>query len=1312
MPKKRQRIWQRLTVIMLSAMLIFGSVIPSMHVMAGNTNGQGQSGGGGGSTGTGSGVPKTDECLGVNGIAFTFWEQNASGQWELKYGIVQLATTANTAWANGTSFTNAQGRYCPMKLVDSGGHLRDYISGITVSNVSTPAVNWDLYGQNYFVSTYNSISAWASYSDPFTRTFGAVHNRMDLSKEYGTKSDVDKYNYMQSQLDPDTSTQAAMIVGSLEMAYQSATGSLAQLQNQTLEIGVSEIRLNLKKQSDGTVKVRGVGFPENINTTASQETVELLFPQGQQACFTYTGGAGASGVCTYDIRNHPSSPSHAEDPWQNPQIDIKKGDFYINKIYVYETGYVQRFYTSKVCRSIMVSDEVGKIDDDWDFQYWCLSTQNSNYSLANMQSNPNKQYRTGYVDMITEAASLGNTHLTQINLLFVKTSNGQPGSTIMTEQTLGIGTTQTFDYIGFTGRDEVGYDRQSAGTCGTTWQGPPWISSGYNQPHGTWEDADLDGYDDDGDYWTEWIDTSHWTDYTCGASQTKLAGCTTTRYVSVGTWNFKAATFGNPVGVDGGATVSRSGNSWSISRSTSDINPSHTVTGSGTNNPVHVTNHNPTGSALTVDNGLKIQITGFALYRNSGLGDLVEPYFNNSAYIDNHGVGWTWYHPYISRIGSPEFTVLSSTYGDCVATTTSRKTSGGGWTPIYSADTYGSRGFRIAIGKGASTSTNNRSNQDEPSTIGTASMYTTGGTLLDEIVVWSYLAHPNITPAEFGHKLAYDVSVRPIVVMRMPFAQTMTGAAAQWDSAANRDKAAYVMVKGEYNRELKLSSWMGTRAYPVDGIQVTPNTLLNDARVGKYFVDTLKWQTTDAPYAIPGGSVIYIGQGANGQLNAKGIIGTVDVEITMPFIGQYSPFRYQIDGNAEQLFDVTSEALNVMKRKEFYEKEAVNWVKRYYGEPCADDSYYTPQQSLDDYFTQCEESLEHVYLALYVYDKVGMDSYEYKEGQLYKKTSTLSPSGIVAANGKFTLDGVARTAHDDTKYSFGGIDDRVYVRVVRDYYPKTQASYIGIDTCGGSFSISSDPLDWDFCRDAPDDILSSMFDYFQPIWVELGKPNTWDEYRKAIKNINIETNPTLARYMYETTCTICFSDFGNAVVLGAISEAYALQKPLADVCDERVVLYTAYYKDGTTRNNCTKQSADPTLQARVEQLSNSVEHDVGNDFTWYADGDWYNEGVLPYYNVYCNQKFHLVTPANASTVIDPSLMGISAGKDDMLGSNDTYWNGAVVGLAFDNMTQSEFEANIGYKLPDWGSANTRVELANIGASHPIAISNTSVNDIY
>lgn len=1332
--KRKHNPWSRVVSLLLVLLLCISgiNIVSPLNVHATSATGtQGTQSDGNTANGNGSGTPTPGRTTSMVCLCFTFWEKNASNQWELKHGILQVANP-KSSWFNASKYANEQHFE---QHVSGSDYMQQYLSIICNTNVSVPNVSWDIYGQNHFASTYNSESYFSKICSVDERR-GSVSRYCDMSVGRAGATKEECFAKTESFFNPAVNPSADQVIGNLQLAYQLATGSKAQLNNGSLEIGISEVIISVNC-SGTTATINGAGYSAGLNSMAVQESEAILFKVGQQACFTYTGGTTVGNyICTYDIVHNPSQPDHSERPtdYSNPDVRAtKSGEFVINKVYVDSSGgYGGRtFTTSSVCRSVYVDDEVGKIDDDWDFQFWCLSTIGASHLTHNDPSGfyTRRSYtNTGLVDMTEAAAKENNSNLKQINLLFIKTSNGQPGSTIMTEQTLGIGTTQTWDYVALDGREEVGYWNEDTSDCGYEWDDLPWIP-GSDYTFG-WEDNDGDGEDDDGWWETRQHDPTL-THYVCGADQTHLLSRKTTRIVSVGTANFSAVTFSNDiVGIDSSVSsttdshrvyVNRSGNTWTITRETEGHEPYHYKDGEGT---VHV-DHNPSASALTLFNDAKIQITGFALYRNAGLGDYIEQAFNCSAFVPNNydDTVWTWYHPHISRVVSGEFeaSVPSATYALGITTYTDRnRGTRNNVTALPSAEAYGSRGFIYTIPKGASTShdwggeTDKR--QNHPSSIGVATLRTStgsGSTLLDEITVWSYLAHPNLTPAEFGDRRVYEVDVRPFVIMRLPYAMTSGGAPVQWDTTGNRQRAGYVMVKGEYDRTLHLGSRTTARAYPLDGIVVKPNTILNDARVTKYIVDDLNWVTDEVPYAIPGGSVIYVGQQAVGnQQKSTGAIAGVDIDTTQAFIGEYSPFRMQIDNNYEQLFDVNSSTLNTTQRLQEYKKEGTNWVRRYYGQPCADDAWYKGGKCLDEYYAEIEASLEKVYLGLYVYDTVDKDSFQLKDGKLLKRVNIDTPTGIIASGSTvLTLDGTARDLHLDEKYSFGGLDNHLYVRVIRDYYPTTQFSYVGIDTCGGAYTISGPPTSWDF-REMLDTDFGGAYEYLQPLYVLVGEPATVSEFRQLLWQLDVETNPDAAKALYTASCQISIGGFANAVVSGCLSEAYALQARVDEKCNAKNVTYTMYLKDGQRSSSAFYNSGDPSLYDVCYQLANSVEHDVGNDFTWYADGDWYNEAVLPYYNVYTRQTFKLVVPANSSTIIDPSLMGISAGKDDMFGASDIRWNGAVVGLAFDGMTSSDFDNNMKLTLPSWGSTETYVELAPIGVSHPMAISNTSVNDLY
>ena len=197
------------------------------------------------------------------------------------------------------------------------------------------------------------------------------------------------------------------------------------------------------------------------------------------------------------------------------------------------------------------------------------------------------------------------------------------------------------------------------------------------------------------------------------------------------------------------------------------------------------------------------------------------------------------------------------------------------------------------------------------------------------------------------------------------------------------------------------------------------------------------------------------------------------------------------------------------------------------------------------------------------------------------------------------------------------------------------------------------------------------------------------------------SDPETVRALYVCSCALGLKDIMSKSTNEKIRDAYITQKPVRDLtsCD--------MYTSGSGAGGSSKEAM------RVKQLLDSVEHGVGDDDTWFAGGKWYNEGILPYFSVDTVNRLTLYFPADASTVVDTSLMGLSTGgKDEMFKASSEAWNGAVVSFAFDGMTGSEFANNVKFTMPTWGSKTPTVELSELGVSDPLAISNTDVSDIY
>ena len=273
-----------------------------------------------------------------------------------------------------------------------------------------------------------------------------------------------------------------------------------------------------------------------------------------------------------------------------------------------------------------------------------------------------------------------------------------------------------------------------------------------------------------------------------------------------------------------------------------------------------------------------------------------------------------------------------------------------------------------------------------------------------------------------------------------------------------------------------------------------------------------------------------------------------------------------------------------------------------------------------------------------------------------------------------------------------------------------------MDTTGGAYTIMATGVDWSLNLGGWGALDSALLaPYVGGVAHDLGA-TSWSDFMVKVRNLDAEDahDAEIMRKLYDVSCTFSFATLGPEACDKAIRDSYITQTPFIDSATAGGVTVAYYYRRGSvTTNNTSVQYADYSLLPRAQQLADSTEHDKGHDYTWYTDGCWYNEGILPYYTVYTRDEIALVLPANSSTVVDTSLMGVSENKDDMYLGDDIAWNGAVVGYAFDGMTDTEFSDGISIPLPDWGDAtDNHVELYDLGVSHPLAISNTDVSDLY
>ena len=1242
-------------------------------------------------------------------VVFSLWETRSDGKYELKGAVIQCANTTNSDYYNSW-FQDAQ-RGVDSNITDPSGYLNAYFSAIcdpATTVVPAGSVPAEITGVGTYVPLPTDGARKRDVTLPPTSFahYGGTHT---YSIDCNSKHDAALHTSLQQEywetLHTEVNDEAR--INTLMNKLREVTGTnLADSSWTTCKLGVSELVIWCDRVG-GQVKIGGWAFPDTYNLMFVQESSSgYLFPQGQLACFTYEGVGGETPrddvIHTYDVDHNPSVPDKSEQP---DSTGLQTGTCVINKVYIDLTGSASADYkTTATTSKIVVSDERGKISDDWSFVCWCPSAIGaSGYSKTNysgFDSNPNRSGTLGLVDI----HNIDGASYEQINLLFVKSVSLGAGEVYISEQSLGVGTTQVMPLFYLSGKDEAGLEHYVV-------------------------DNDCDaygGHHSDDTYWE------------CDDTVWGYRGTTATRTVTYN-WQPFFSVFAlehaeNDKGYTGTVLQSATG-STSVSLGAP---ATWTITGTNTNSATggHP-NHDPSRPAFQViDQNLTLNTEGFAIYRHAGLGDDIVPLYSNSTYnweINAHNglLG-------LAYVGTGSCKITSDAYTNALGTSLHRATagytasSGAKWEALATTPSgYGSQVYYVNIPKDTSvcstTFTEDSSTTEHGNQATLVSASDASTTLLDKIVVFSYRATPDITPAEYGDRLEYDLDVTPMVVMYLPYAQTVDGKPVESSTTLYGNDEFYsskyhgtTLVAGEYKRTLHLSSYIGITPTTQYGLSVQANTILNDTRVSQYLLDDLLW-TLPGPTAIPGGSIIMVGQqsasGASDTThNRFGGIGHIKVSIGMPYIGN-SPLRYQLDNNLSGYFYAGAPAAHTAVQMALQAQDAQDWIKRYYGQSASDESYYeSSNQSICDYVDECMDELSHVYLALYVFDTVDMDSYEIEDGLLFKThDSTLTPTGIIAANGEFNdlNDGDVRVAHDDEKYSFGGINGRAYLRIVRDFYPATSISLIGVDTTGTAYAIGGPYREWDSMLDPSEEYLLAVNpEYFYHLWESLGCPVDYAAYRAGIRDIDYETanGKKIAEAAYEAACGVSFAYISNGQIHNDIMRSYMGQIPFHQ-CNNT---YMFTYKDGQyiVKPNSQLASYDLTTNDRMLQLLNSVEHDSGNDTTYYSEGDWYNEGILPYYSVWTDSYIRLYCPSDASTVIDPSLMGYSKSNDDKLDNTDIAWNGALVGLAFDGMTQGEFEDNIRFTLPDWGSADTTVELLTFGTSDPLAISNTDVSDIY
>lgn len=1261
-------------------------------------------------TGTeGSGDPSTGEkAHSLYCIAFSLWETRSDNKYELK-GVVLQCCNSKGSWYYNYDFQQAQrGNYSGG--MDPSSYIGQYFTSIcdpSTTVVPSGTIPFEIVGSTTFLTLPSDGGTWggAASTGAYLKG-GQIQPYFDSNKYHN-----DSMHYARQGSDYEVLharvNDGQFVANIMEELRQVSGTNLADASWTTCKLGISEVLIWCNRVG-GDVKLGGWAFPCDYNLMFVEENASgLLFPYGQKACFTYTGSdveiPRDDVIHTYDVDHNPSVPDKSEQP---DSTGLQTGTCVINKVYIDLTGSASADYkTTATTSRIVVSDERGKISDDWSFVCWCPSAIGaSGYSKTNysgFDSNPNRSGTLGLVDI----HNIGGASYEQINLLFVKSVSLGAGEVYISEQSLGVGTTQVMPLFYLSGKDEAG----------------------------------LEHYVDDDDCDASGGSVTAGTDWSCSDKVWGYRGTTATRTVTYN-WQPFFSVFAlehaeNDKGYTGTVLQSATG-STSVSLGAP---ATWTITGTNTNSATggHP-NHDPSRPAFQViDQNLTLNTEGFAIYRHAGLGDDIVPLYSNSTYnweinVHNGLLG-------LAYVGTGSCKITSDAYTNALGTSLHRATagytasSGAKWEALATTPSgYGSQVYYVNIPKDTSvcsttfTESSSTTEHGNQATLVSASDSST--TLLDKIVVFSYRATPDITPAEYGDRLEYDLDVTPMVVMYLPYAQTVDGKPVESSTTLYGNDEFYsskyhgtTLVAGEYKRTLHLSSYYSATPAQQYGLAVQANTILNDTRVSQYLLDDLGWQSSMMPTPIPGGSIIMVGQNATtvdgtNTHNRYGGIGEIKISIGMPYIGN-SPLRYQLDDNLSSYFSAGAPAAHTAVQTALQAQDAQDWIKRYYGQSASDESYYeSSNQSICDYMDECMDELSHVYLALYVFDTVDMDSYEIEDGLLFKThDNTLTPTGIIAANGEFDdlNGGEVRVAHDDEKYSFGGINGRAYLRIVRDYYPLTSISLVGVDTTGTAYAIGGPYRAWDSMLDPSEHYLLAVNpEYFYHLWESLGCPVDYASYKVGIRDIDYETanGKKIAEAAYEAACGVSFAYITNGQIHNDIMRSYMGQIPFHQCNDT----YMFTYKDGqyTVKPNSQLASYDLTTNDRMLQLLNSVEHDGGNDTTYYSEGDWYNEGILPYYSVWTDSYIRLYCPSDASTVIDPSLMGYSKSNDDKLDNTDIAWNGALVGLAFDGMTQSEFEDNIRFTLPDWGSADTTVELLTFGTSDPLAISNTDVSDIY
>ena len=1223
----------------------------------------------------GDGDPSNWETTATDCLVFTLWKRDSTtGKWVLKQGYVQSVNPDTLLFSNRT-YMAAHAWPAQITHALSIAYLEDYLSQICTDNIIINGTErWDMVARNSWVITEPSTHGianclWNNVPGSWKRNGAAPSSYCATT---AVNDGTNFYNKTMQFVNDSNASGISLMMQKYADDHAGEPGyEVPNFDTNEWTIGISEILVTLgtDKPNNYSPKIKGWAFPETSNCMGVKETVSILFPTGQLACFTYMpsglpdipGSPRDDLIHTYNIDKDPEKPDFSEQP-DNPE---QNGDFIIHKVYVDMTGTdSDQFTTDTVCHTIVVSSERNEIPAEWSFVGWKTSGKNdSSFNLgSNKQTVPsgfNGDISTteGTVDMNNQGGA------EQINLLWVKSYTPAAGSLVITEQSLGVGSTNDLTIAYLSGKDEAGTEAYE-GTCST------------NHHY-----------------------TGHSGTYHC--HHTYYDGCTLSRTVTYN-GSYSSLNFfelANPVPLNVGSV---GGNA------PGTLNWSYSGASNGATNGCHDATR---PASVMVTENQAININNIAIYRTN-LGDNIKQLYGTPIFTGTQSP--------LTGLYNFSHAVENNPLTNYLKTSNSRQSATNPmWSQIGSGST-GSLAYLVQIPKvdGTNFTTTVDNGGADSGTYTNANLLTSSldnADIVDNITVYSFRATPDITPAEYGDRLEYSVKVYPIVVMRAPYIQDNSGTAQDSYATGIKEKAGWALVSGEYQRQFNLKSTVRISWTGLDGLEVQPNTILNDARVAQYLVDDLGWGNA-SPYPIPGGSVITVGSNTTTYTG----VGRITIEATMPFMHETAPLSRQLNGEFDKVFEINNSTQGPLAIQVRCMNVGTAWGKKYLGESGTHESMSSVGgQCINDYIDACVDKLSTVYLALYVSDTVDGDGYNFEDMGLYKRhDSAKTPCGIIASDGTFDdlNDGAVRTAHDDVKYSFGGIDDFAYFRVIRSPYPVTDFGLVGMDTTGGAYTVMGTGVDWSLNLGGWGALDSAILaPYVGGVATELGA-TSWSDFMTKVRNLDAEDahDAEIMRKLYDVSCTFSFATLGPEACDKAIRDSYVTQTPFIESASAGGVTVAYYYRRGSvTTNNTSVQYADYSLLPRAQQLADSTEHDKGHDYTWYTDGCWYNEGILPYYTVYTRDEIALVLPANSSTVVDTSLMGVSENKDDMYLGDDIAWNGAVVGYAFDGMTDTEFSDGISIPLPDWGDAtDNHVELYDLGVSHPLAISNTDVSDLY